>query len=368
MSLGRRIFVATFAVLVLLVGAGYWYTHDTASGRILYKRLKAPSPYTFDEIPESLRATDPAALISDLTPASVEALRDELNRVFWGKGQLPGRMPDAVDSGSEPPYLAQYSGLSRMERLVVSFDFSYNAFAYLMYPDNPNGRAVIYHHGYAGTFDKSRDVIEALLGEGFTVAALNYAGYGQNVIGTVDHPSLGLVSLENDRQMYAVKNPLRWYLEPMVVTVNYLAARKFSDISSIGLSAGGWVTTMVAAVDQRVSRTIAVAAGYPIYIRQHNWLKETPLPQLYKPLLDTASYLDTYVLAATGSDRQYIQIFNQYDRCCYRNRFSELYAQAVADTVERTGGGKFEALIDETHADHKISEWAIDVVLEVLAE
>lgn len=370
MKLLRRagvVIVASLVLLGVIAAGGYWYTHETADGRILYKRLKAPSPYTFDEIPESMRNTDPAKLIADLTAPDLPVLRQDLNQVFWGTVKLPDRLPHSVDSGKEPSALAQFAHLVKLERLVVPFEFGYTAYAYLMHPADPNGRAVIYHHGYAGTIVQSRHVIEALLQQGFTVAALDYAGYGQNIIGNLEHPSFGVVSVENDRQMYFAVHPLRWYLEPMVVTVNYLIMQGFTELSSVGFSAGGWVTTMVGAVDSRIATTIAVASGYPIYIRQQNWAKETPLPQLYKPLLDTVSYLDTYVLAANGADRQYVQIFNQYDRCCYRNRFSELYAGAVTEAVSRLGQGRFEALIDQTHAEHKVSGWAVDAILATLA-
>ncbi len=371
MTLGRRIVSASIAVLVVLgslAGFGYWATHDWAAGRIWYKRMKAPSPYVYDEIPDFLLRTDPASLIANLTPQGIAPLKTRLNTVLWGTPDLPDRQPASVDTGKEPPVLREFDGVDRVERLVIPFELGYTAYAYLLHPESPNGRAVVYHHGYAGSVDQSRTVLEALLKQGYLVAAINYPGYGQNSIGKIKHPRFGVVSAENDRQMYYVTHPLRWYLEPMVVTINYLQNGGFSDISSVGFSAGGWVTTVIGAVDDRVKSTVAVASGYPLYIRAVNWDAETPLPQLYKPLLDSVSYLDIYVLASQGEGRQFIQIFNQFDRCCYRNRFSELYAPAVADAVTRLGEGDFTALIDVSHAEHMVSPWAVSEILSAFAE
>ena len=74
-----------------------------------------------------------------------------------------------------------------------------------------------------------------------------------------------------------------------------------------------------------------------------------------------------YVLAAAGESRSLTQIFNRYDRCCYRNTYVRLYEPAVRDAVKAAGQGYFQAYIDETHADHKVSDWAVERIMETLA-
>lgn len=358
----RRVLTIAVSVLGFLAvagGLGNWATSDWDTGRVWYKRMKASSPYVFDEIPDGLRQTDPASIISLATPDDVARTRTRINNVLWGSPELPDRLPTKVEQGNVPGFLASMPNVARSERLEIPFEYGYKAYAYVLVPDQPNNRALVYHHGYAGTVEQASELIQTFLKRGYTVAAINYAGYGNNDINMIEHPRFGTVSASNDRQMYYVENPLRWYLEPMVVTVNYLKAEGFTDISAIGFSAGGWVATMVAAVDTRIRRTAAVASGYPLYIRALNWGAETPLPQMYKPLLDATNYLDLYVLASAGAGRKYLQIFNQYDRCCFRNRFSELYASAVSDAVARIGKGRFAAVIDTSHADHKISPWGL---------
>ena len=75
-----------------------------------------------------------------------------------------------------------------------------------------------------------------------------------------------------------------------------------------------------------------------------------------------------FVLAGAGDGRRYTQIFNRYDRCCYRNLYGTLYETQVQDAIMQTGSnGQFRVLIDESHADHQLSEWAAERILDSLS-
>jgi hypothetical protein len=88
---------------------------------------------------------------------------------------------------------------------------------------------------------------------------------------------------------------------------------------------------------------------------------------VYGPMVRAASYLDMYVLATDRPGRRQIQVFNRYDRCCYRNTKALLYLDAVREAVSAIDGGKFDVLIDETHTDHKISDQAMGLILADMA-
>ena len=160
---------------------------------------------------------------------------------------------------------------------------------------------------------------------------------------------------------------MRFYVEPVIALLNYIAASKsYSRIDMTGFSAGGWITTLAAAADTRIGRSVTVAGGYPLYLRVGAFKNQSPPPQFHQPLLRAANYLEMYVLAGAGKERGMTQIFNRYDRCCYRNTLGKLYEPAVRDAVAQAGEGGFDVLIDESHADHKVSDWAIARILEKL--
>jgi hypothetical protein len=353
------------AILGGLGGLGYYLTHSVDSVRVLYKRWKAPDVYVFEEIHPRYLETNPAALITIRDPASLTAKRQSLIQAIWGDAGAPrNKFPTAVKSVAVPPGLGNLANLAKTERLTIPIDHGYAAYVYVMHPQKPNGRLFLYHHGYAGEFAQAAPFIQRALNEGDTVAAFNYPGYGENQYPTVNFPNFGRYTPSWDRILTLAENPIRFYVEPVVVTLNHAAkSGQYKVFDIAGFSAGGWTAGLAAAADTRLRHTYSVSGGYPLYLRAGAEAKQSAPPQYYGPLVRRVNYLDQYVLAAAGANRRFIQIFNQFDRCCFRNRLGELYEPAVGASVARIkAGGYFEVLIDETHADHKVSNWALDKI------
>ncbi len=164
--------------------------------------------------------------------------------------------------------------------------------------------------------------------------------------------------------MTLADHPIRFYVEPIVVVLNYASKTGgYDSFDIIGFSAGGWTAGIAAAVDLRLRYAYSVAGGYPLYLRAGVHKNQSAPPQLYGPLVRAANYLDMYVLAAAGLGRRFLQVFNRFDRCCFANTLGRLYEPAVKAAVKDVNaGGAFTVLIDETHADHKVSKWAIDQI------
>ena len=141
-----------------------------------------------------------------------------------------------------------------------------------------------------------------------------------------------------------------------------------SYVDAVGFSNGGWAVSVLAAVDKRIRRSYPIAGGYPIYLRTGELKNQAQGEHFYYPMLKAANYLEMYVLATTGApSRRQIQIFNRFDRCCWNNTLGKVYEPAVKAAAAEAGGGRFDVVLDETHADHKISDYAIKLVLADLA-
>jgi hypothetical protein len=90
-------------------------------------------------------------------------------------------------------------------------------------------------------------------------------------------------------------------------------------------------------------------------------------PPSYPPLMAAANHLEMFALGAAGVDRAQVQVFNRYDRCCFNGIRSDLYKTEVQNAVRRNGyGGRFDVLIDESHADHRISDFTTRAILQDL--
>ncbi|MEX2614512.1 MAG: alpha/beta hydrolase [Alphaproteobacteria bacterium] len=361
-----RLAAGIILLAVLLGAGGYYLTHHVDWIRVHYKRFKAPNVYVFDEVNPQYLATDPAKLIRIAAPENAAQIRAALTDAIWGAGDGPAGVPPAiVVPGAAPPALAALAASSL--RLEAPIDLGYKAHIYLLEPQRPNGRLIIYQNGYASTVAAAAPLIGALLEKGYAVAALDYPGYGENGMGRTYIDRFGWYDLSHDRIIAVHDHPMRFYVEPVIAFLNYAAASEtYSAFDMTGFSAGGWITTLAAAVDHRIRRSVTVAGGYPLYLRVGAFRNQSPPPQFHQPLLQAANYLEMYVLAGAGEGRRLIQIFNRYDGCCYRNTLGMLYEPAVRDAVARAGGGGFDVLIDESHADHKVSDWATARILEKL--
>jgi hypothetical protein len=357
------------ALIAGLAGYGYYLTHYVDSVRVVYKRWKAPNPYVFEEINPRYRKTDPAKLITVRSQAALTAKRRDLQRVIWGEPGPPwDKQPDAITIVAAPPGLENLTGLERAERLEASIDHGYTSYVYVMHPrrgaDRATGRMLLYHHGYAGTIAQARSILQRALDEGDTVMAFNYPGYGENQYPYAYFPKFGWNEPHLDRILTFADHPIRFYVEPIVVALNHATRTgRYKSYDMIGFSAGGWTAGVAAAADPRLRYVYSVSGGYPLYLRAGAEAKQSAPPQYYGPLLRAANYLDMYVLGAAGPGRRFTQLFNRFDRCCFANTLGRLYEPAVKAAVESVNtGGAFTVVIDETHADHKVSDWAIDQI------
>lgn len=362
------VLIATVAVLGLLGGAGYYLTHHVDGVRVYYKRFKAENSYVFDEVSPYFKKTDPAKLIRIKSRESAAQIRDTLAKAIWGPKGLPKYAQPELVTGEVPDVLRTIPGVATARTWRIPVDLGYTAFIYMLHPQRSNGRLVIYQHGYAGTVEAMTPLIGELIASGYTVATSNYPEYGANRFPAQLLERFGWYNFSHDRIISVHPHPIRFYVEPVIALLNKIEKdHGFTGVDMIGFSAGGWIATLAAAVDTRIGHTLTVAGGYPLYLRLGNFERETPPPQLHQPLLMAANYLEMYALAAYGEKRALTQIFNRYDRCCYRNTLARLYEPAVRNVVTTLGKGGFRVLIDESHADHKVSNWAIARIIESLA-
>ncbi|MBP5857844.1 O-antigen ligase family protein [Marivibrio halodurans] len=369
MNWRRAGLIGLAAFLALALGL-VWYARKTDYGYMVYKRLKADSPYLYEEISSDLLTIDPAKLIDAHEPSDIVQLRGALRDAVWGPSGVPtGRQPSQVEAGRLDPYgvTAGMEGVTA-ERLTMPNEANYVSIGYILTPPEPTGEAVIYQNGYAGDFSQSKRFIQALLEDGHTVGLLNFPGYGENQFQIYNSPEWGPVNLTLDYLLYYLEHPMRVYIEPAIVMANRLReGHGVKAVDLVGFSAGGWVTAVAAAADTRFRRSVSVASFLPLYLRTWWAPPEWTPPHLYAPLIKATNYLEIPLLASEGEGRSYLQVFNQYDRCCFMNRRGTLYQSAVAGRLETLGlPGDFGVAIDDTHAQHQISRWGDARILDFL--
>jgi hypothetical protein len=312
----------------------------------------------------------------------VTAKRDELIAYIWGKEGFPrARFPDLVTTNVAHP-VRQLNYVKRVDELRMELAPGLQALAYHFIPQHANSELVVVHHGHACTFDDDPSAKEVGYGLRRTIQALLREGYG--VLGVfMPHMRPGDCTGGHDAmfQLSTPGSPLKWFLEPTALGLNYLKNKSESDQFSryrrfhmVGLSGGGWTTTVYAAIDPTIRCSFPVAGTIPLYLRTGGSVGDQE--QFHPPFYRIAGYPELYVLGSHGRERKQVQILVRKDDCCfgeaqheakasgmsYENAMRD-YERRVKAKLEQLGPGAFRLEIDEVAPSHMISHHAIEDVL-----
>ena len=118
---------------------------------------------------------------------------------------------------------------------------------------------------------------------------------------------------------------MRFFIEPVVLTVNYALKLGYKHVVLLGLSGGGWTTTVTAAVDPRITLSIPIAGSVPKWATPLYPFSVPDLPemdgdyeqQVARPMYQQCAFVCMYTLAALEAGRTQVQVLHQDDPCCY---------------------------------------------------
>jgi hypothetical protein len=361
--------------------------------RIIATFITAVPAYAdiYTDLPAGLVGYDSTSEIHIHSVADATAVRQRTIDYLWGGAGLPtGNLPTSttvyMGGGTLPTdlYGLNPAYIAGADKWQANMDFGYSTSMYLLRPVNTANaqRLVIVHHGHAGYSIRFNDQIgvltDQLLQNGFTVLSMEMPLMGWNTQTSFNLPS-GTVSLtSHDAMVNTLEgqpggSALRFFLEPVVQGVNKFLQTNpnYTDISMIGLSGGGWTTTLAPAIDTRIKLSIPVAGSEPLYARSYYpgsvGDKEQYLSTMYDAATGKASYLDLYTLGSTGAGRRQIQVTNQYDNCCFYGVPASTWVNNTKNAVGATGSGTYDYYLDSTENVHEItsnSRW--NVILPAL--
>lgn len=311
--------------------------------------------------------------------ADAVATRAELRRFVWGDGGLPADKLPLVEHDVASP-VSGLVNLRRVDALRVPMVVGVTGVAYHFIPEEgAKGRLIVVHQGHSCKLQDSIGV--ANTGEGIqrTIAGALAHGYG---VLAVQMPAS---SPDNCRpgdhaDLFAFTKPplgnaMRYFLEPTAVGLNYVATQgeedgfaPYGEFAMVGLSGGGWATTVYSAIDTRITRSVSVAGSLPLYLRQGNSIGDEE--QFHQAFYARAGYLDLYLLASSGTGRVHREVQIRRDECCFGaapsqsladengQTFDEAVAEytgAVRARLSTVGPGTFRVDIDEAGTGHRIT-------------
>ncbi len=324
-------------------------------------------PREFLQTPQDYFRTDVSKLISIRDASDVSRLRTELITLLWGSPVLPAESVDSVAQNYHDERYADIPSLHSITKIVVKMEYGLESHIYHFNPLQPKDHIVLYHQGHRGDFIESKEQIRTLLEQGYPVVAFCMPLLGLNNQPTVYLERFGYLKMVKHDHLKMLNprsgHPVKFFLEPIIRTLNYLVESNHSSFSMVGISGGGWTTTLIAAIDPRIQKSFPVAGTYPIYLRsdaQRDWGDyEQNVPEIYR----TVNYPELYILGSFGHNRKQLQLLNQFDSCCFAGPKWETYKDLVRQKVFSLGKGEFDLFSDDSHHDHKISGPVMNLIL-----
>jgi hypothetical protein len=296
-------------------------------------------------------------------------IKNNLIDFIWKNNGFPdSKLPNTVNVDISNSLYDDFLNLERIDQLNIEMEYGINSISYLFIPESSNNKLIIYHQGHGGDFYKGKETIQFFLEKNYSVLAFSMPLLGMNNQPLVEISNIGTIKLTSHEHLRFLESsnlsPIKFFIEPIAVSLNYLDKNyNFSSYDMVGISGGGWTVTLYSAVDDRISKTYSIAGSLPIYLRSINENRgdyEQWLPELYQ----IANYLDLYVMSSYGEDRKFIQIFNKYDSCCFSGELYKTYENEIKKSIFTLKNGNFDIFLDDTHKTHKISDYALEIIIQ----
>lgn len=303
--------------------------------------------------------------------------RNQLIAYIWLNEGFPSqKLPQTIETDINDSDFADLKNLKRIDSLTIEMEkYGMNSISYLFLPVSDNNKLVIYHQGHDGqSFKQDKDKIQFFLEKGYAVLIFAMVGHGLNNEPIIEFEEFGKLRLNSHNHFKFIESnsfhPIKYFFEPITIALNYLDTNyDYDSYYMVGLSGGGWTTVVYSAIDPRISKSFSVAGSFPI------WLRSAPsdfgdyeqtIPDFYK----IANYEELYVLSSYGENRELVQIFNKFDSCCFTGKLYEEfpYENAIKTKLQELGKGDFKVIIDDTHDEHKISNYALSKIIANMEE
>jgi len=363
--------------LIALIGGSYLYGILTYRNHLFPYNMLEPMNNTnrMQERANNLQADlkqyhniQVEELISIKSSADIYKVRSMLINFFWGRKGIPtDKPPLLIQSKGKGELFKSISSIERIDKLIVKMAFGLESHIFHFLPKDNNGKIILFHQGHRNYYMKGRH-LKQFLDRGYSVVVFCMPLLCLNSRPSVVLPRLGQIKITSHDQMRFIKiqsgHQLKFFIEPVVVMLNYLQRNyEYRHIAMIGISGGGWTTTLAAAIDDRIKSSFPVAGSYPIYLRSGSSEEWGDWEETVTALYNTINYFEIYILGGYGVGREQVQVINKYDPCCFGGIKWQTYSDIVRRRIQELGLGKWDLFLDDTHYEHQISDGSMKMIL-----
>jgi dienelactone hydrolase len=198
----------------------------------------------------------------------------EIRKTAW---QLLGKLPEIPAKMDVKILNSEQRTGYKLEHFSFFNGVDATVFGYLLIPDSvkTNGKAVLYHHYHGGDYPQGKNELfkknwvntegvgEGLVREGYVVMCIDAYGFGErqmtstdSVKGKDEELTWAKINLWKGRSLFGM------VVRDDKMALNYLISRPEVDknrIAAVGMSFGCLRSLWLAALDERIKTTVAVA-------------------------------------------------------------------------------------------------------------
>lgn len=321
----------------------------------------------FEDLNEGLKN------ISINSTSDIETKRINLYEYIWFTNSIPTKLPDLINYDIENQNFNDLDNLKRIDQFTINMDYGINSIPYLFLSENSNKKLVIYHQGHAEkTFSEDKKLIQTFLNQGYSVLVFSMILHGDNHQPVVELENIGKLKLTTHNHLKFLESSslhsLKFFVEPISISLNLMEQQyDFDSYNMIGLSGGGWTTTIYSALDPRISKSFSIAGSLPVFLRSD--IKNLgDYEQTIPEFLKIANYIELYLMSSYGENRSAVQVFIKSDPCCFPSELYEKYPyeRLILEKLDLLGSGEFDVIIDGSTDKHEISEAILEKILQEL--
>ncbi|HEY4335375.1 MAG TPA: hypothetical protein VGM89_05745 [Puia sp.] len=320
-------------------------------------------------------------------PGNAANLRGAIQTYIWGDSGWTRHSPIDVQKNVNLPTDVKEENielphLRSADRLTIHLRHGFTSVVYILHPLKSNRLQVpvIYHSGHQIVFfheDRHTNdsgayaisVLDFFLDKGFDVIGISMplVGYNYHPLEVKENGQVFPITCHDD--VFQLENPFYYFLEPIRATIDFLSSEEgYKRFIMMGLSGGGWSTTVYSAIDERVWLSFPVAGSIPNAMRvspRDVGDKEQYLADFYNRF----NYPTLYTLAAEGPGRLSCQILNEKDECCFAFNGDNYWVPDVQlRLAQMHEPGQFHFFFDRCAPFHKVSAAATNKIYEEIKE
>ena len=319
---------------------------------------------------------DPNNIGKNLRINSVDDIKNKrinLYQYIWFQNSLPTTLPDSINYDIEDSTFDDLNNLKRIDKFTINMDYGINSIPYLFLAENSNNNLIIYHQGHGEkNYSDDKEIIQSFLNRGYSVLIFSMIFNGINNEPIIDVENFGNLKFTSHNHLKFLESssfhPINFFVEPISVSLNLLDEKyTFDSYHMVGLSGGGWTTSLYSSLDTRITKSFSVSGSFPILFRSDS-KNLGDYEQTIPDLLKISNYLELYLMSSYGEDRKSVQFFIESDPCCFPAQLYEKYPyeEIISKKLYLLGNGEFDVIIDKSTNKHELSSSIMNDILDEL--